>query len=470
MPSQSLVSPQTLAKPQAAWLWAAALLACALLLRLALLAHTPPLAYPDTETYVQAARDLVSGDQTIGQARRTPGYPALIVLAGGTEPGAEQALVVWQQIAGVLASLLLYAMTLLATRRPALAFGVGLLHSLNLQQLFLENILLSESLSAFSVVATLLALVLALARLRAGQAAAALLLLTGVLGAFALMVRPQFIFFIGLLPLLAVFVALAPGSWQPNRAGLLAAAWLAAPMLVAVLAWSALVQAKVGPFTVSTQSGFGLVNHVHDELEYAPEEFAVVRDILIRVRDERIAKVGNGFNTVWYGWPEVRRVTGWTLPQASDQFKRMSGAIIKRRPLQYLGTVSRAWLAYWTVPNLWEPDHIQPAALRGALEGLWWVEHKLLRLANLVFVVLVLAVAAWPALRHRLAWDSTLTALAATVLLSSVLQALADHGSNSRYAMPTQSLVVLVLVLALARRWPVPGLAPGARGGSAAAA
>lgn len=450
------------AQPPTSWRWPLALVLCAALLRVLLLADAAPLRYPDTESYVQAARDLVSGDYSLSQGRRTPGYPLVIALAGESQ----RSVVLVQELAGVLTSLLLYAIALAATRRPGLAFGVGLMHCLNLQQLYLEGIVLSESLSAFSMAATLAALVAAAARLATGRPAVPLLLLTGAMGAYALMVRPQFIYLIGLLPLLAGFAA---SGWRPTRAAVAAAAWVVAPMVVVVLAWSAVVQAKVGPFTVSTQSGFGLVNHVHDELEYAPDEFRVVREILIRTRDARIKAVGNGFNTVWYGWPEVQRATGWTLPQASQQFKRMSLAIIQRRPLQYVNTVSQAWLAYWTAPNLWAPDLISPPALRQALEGLWWLENKLLRLANLAFVVLVAAVLVWQPLRRRLRWDLVLTALATTVLLSSLLQALADNGSNSRYAMPTQPLVLVLLAVAAAR-WQKATPAPATWRNTAAAA
>ena len=444
MPKPSFLQQPPAARHHLAWPWALALLACAVLLRLALLGGQAPISFPDTATYIEAARDLVSGDYSIGQARRTPGYPALVALLG--ESG--NALMQWQQVAGVASSLLLFAITLRITQRPGLAFAVGLGHSLNLQQLFMESLLLTESLTAFCVMATLWALLLACRRLAAGRAAVAWLLLSGLLGALSVMVRPQFIFFLGLLPLLAGYAA---QGWRPGGRALAAAAWVLTPMLAAVLAWSALVQAKVGTFTVSTQSGFGLVNHIHDELEYAPAEFALVRDIMIRTRNARVAEVGNGFNTVWYSWPEVHRATGWTVPQASVQYKRMSLAIMARRPLQYANTVTRAWLAYWTVPNLWEPERIAPPALRRALEAVWWVEHKLLRLANALFVLLVAAVVAIPAVRRRLQWDLALSALAGTVLLSSVLQALADHGSNSRYAMPTQTLVVVVLMLAAAR-------------------
>lgn len=427
------------------WFWVVGLLAVSVVLRWLLLGGQEPVSFPDTPTYFQAARDLVSGDYSVGQARRTPGYPALIVLAGYDE----RALVLWQQAVGVVGGLLMFGITWLITRHAAAAFVVGLAHTLNLQQLSLELLLLTENLTATSVAAALAALLVACARLRGGRPAKAWLLAAGALGGVAVLVRPQFIFFAGLWPLLVIYAA---QGWRPGRQALVAGAWVGLPVLLSILAWSALVQSKVGDFTVSTQSGFGLVNHVHDELEYAPEEFALLRDIMIPVRDARIAKVGNGFNTVWYSWPEVQRRTGWTYAQASREFKRMSVAIIKKRPLQYAKTVTQAWIAYWTVPNLWEVDRLRPPALRQALEKVWAVEHPLLRLANLAFVLLVAGVALVPAWRRRLRWDLAMTAVAATVLVSSALQAAADHGSNSRYAIPTQSLV-LVLLVAAASRW-----------------
>ncbi len=40
-----------------------------------------PTAFPDTGTYIEVAKQLVSGDFSNYQGRRTPGYPLLLILA-----------------------------------------------------------------------------------------------------------------------------------------------------------------------------------------------------------------------------------------------------------------------------------------------------------------------------------------------------------------------------------------------------
>ena len=236
--------------------------------------------------------------------------------------------------------------------------------------------------------------------------------------------------------------------WSALAPGL----WVLVPAVVLLAGWGAVQQGKTGYFTLSTQSGFGLVNHTVDYIELAPDEYALAREVLLRVREQRIAEVGHARNTIWYAWPEIRRVTGWSLPEASRHLQAMCKQMIIAHPGRYAISVARAWVDFWTVPFFWVPEQVEPPALRGAIEGLWWVQHKLLRLANLAFVLVVAAVAVWPALRRRVRWDLSLSAISATVLMSSLIQALADQGASSRYHLPTQSLVVLVL-LVVAARW-----------------
>ena len=414
-------------------LWLLALLAANLLIRAWAPFPDEIVKVPDSGTYVTAARDLISGDFSQGLGRRTPGYP-LLVAAAGEDPSAIK---LAQMTLGVLTSAFLFAITLLITGRPALGFAVGLLHSLNLQQLFVEGVLASEALSTAMAVFAVTALLLVLRRIRSGRASSAIVVAIGILAAAGILVRPQFLFYGLLLPAFVVYAA--TGLRWPSRRAIGLAALIAAPMVGAVLAWATVLYVKVGHFTMSTQSGLGLVNHSIFFIEHAPARYAGVRDILLEYRAKRIAEVGHPGNTIWYALPTIREATGWSLPEASREMQRMSAQMFIEHPLRYAVGVASASLEFWTVPAMW---------MAPSLDRLWWVEHKLLRLGNLAFALIICGVVVSRRFREALRWDLGMTVIAAMILGSCLLQALADRGAGSRYGITSQSLIVLVVIVA----------------------
>ncbi len=425
--------------------WLAALIVLAVATRIWLFAGYEPGAEPDTGTYLSAARDLLAGDLSRSEGRRTPGYPLFIALVGE----APRRIVLAQMALGIGTSVLLFLMAMRMTGRPGVAFAAGLSYDFNLQQLFLEAALLTEPLTTFLVASTVLVLLTTMRRLRRREGAWVLALATGICGAAAIMVRPQFLFFLILLPPLVLCAA--SGLRWPSRRAWLHSVVLALPMLLAVLGWAKVVQSRTGYFAMSTQSGFGLVNHSVEFIELAPERYATVRDILLKYRAQRIAAAGHAGNTIWYAWPEIQEATGWSLPEASRQLQQMSMQMFAQHPLRYAQSVAQAWLQFWTVPIIWTPERISPAWLAQPLQAVWWIEHKLLRLCNLVFVVVVAAVVLSRRVRDSLRWDLDVTAISAVILASSLLQAMADRGAGSRYAMTVQALIVLVLIVSAAR-------------------
>ncbi|MEJ7668076.1 MAG: hypothetical protein WKH97_04940 [Casimicrobiaceae bacterium] len=193
------------------------------------------------------------------------------------------------------------------------------------------------------------------------------------------------------------------------------------------------------------------MNHSIAFIERAPDRYAVIRDILLKHREQRLAAVGHYRNTIWHAWPEIKQVTGLSLPEASREMQKMSLEMFARHPARYGVSVANAWVDFWTVPILWNLDRVTPGWLGSPLAAVWWVEHKLLRMANAAFVMLVFLVLISRRVRLRVKWDLDLTAISALILLSSILQALADQGASSRYAVTIQALVVVVVMVAWLR-------------------
>ena len=126
----------------------------------------------------------------------------------------------------------------------------------------------------------------------------------------------------------------------------------------------------------------------------------------------------------------------------------MSVELFVSHPLRYALSAMRSWIDFWTVPILWQPEQITPRWIAAPLSGIWWIEHKILRLANVAFVLLTFAVVCSRRARVITRWSLEMTTLTALILLSSVVQALADYGASSRYAVTIQALVLLVVMAA----------------------
>jgi 4-amino-4-deoxy-L-arabinose transferase-like glycosyltransferase len=168
-----------------------------------------PTTTPDTGSFVRAARDLVEGDLLQSEGRRPPGYPALIALAGYDYSR------VWllQIICGLASTAVLFLLALRLTGSPAVGFAAATLHTLNLQQLFFEASVMSESLSTLAFLVVTLVFLLLVDKLRENRRSA-LAIVLGLLSGVTVLIRPQFAFLPLVLPGL-LLIHQSPGFDHP---------------------------------------------------------------------------------------------------------------------------------------------------------------------------------------------------------------------------------------------------------------
>jgi hypothetical protein len=415
----------------------AILLVSGALLRMALYAYYEPVAYPDTSTYFQAADDLVNGNLRLSEGRRTPGYPLIVALSGSSP----ERIFIFQLLEGLICSVLLFVIALRITHRPDVAFAIGLLYSLNLQQLFLEATLLSETTATLALLGVVLALILTY---RGRPIAPMRLTVVGLLAGVAILVRPQFVFLLVVCP---AFVAVAYRRMgAPLSSIFKGVAYVGIPAYGTVFSWCVFVFLNTGYFTITTQSGLSLVNHSVGFVELASDRFATIREILLKYRPITLAEKGHFGGTGWAAVPEIRAATGMSLPEISAEFQRMSIQLFIEHPLLYARSVARSWIDFWAAPLIWEPNKFSLSGLRGFLQTLWSIEQFLLRMANLTFVILCAATVLVPGLRRTLGHNGSLVSIALIILASSVVQALAEFGASARYATTIESLVLLVVL------------------------
>lgn len=426
-------------KPE--WRWLRLVAGTAAVVRLAALAFYPPVQYSDSASYWRLAGAVHAGWGNY-DGTRTPGYPVFLALAGSNN-GAYGL----QLLLGFLMTLGLFFLGWKLSGSPAFGAAIGLVHTLNPQQVFFEANILSESLATFLVFACMLGVFL---WMRSGANRRAVLALgVGITASLAALTRPLFFF----LPVwLALWLGLAhPGSLRKPQVGTILR--ILAPCLLLVGGWVLFIYNHFGVISLSTMNGYHMVQHTGAFFEYVPDEYKDIRDIYIKYRDQRIAEYGTQGNTIWDAIPELEQVSGLNFYDLSRTMAKISIDLIRAHPGLYLRSAASGWVMFWRAPVYWSGGETGSSTARQALEIYKRIIEGGLAVINLAF--LVTSILALVSGRLRTAWKILpfLTLIASTIWLTSIVQTLLDHGDNPRFLVPLQSLVVLWVLWIAWQSW-----------------
>jgi len=357
--------------------------------------------------------------------------------------GPDERVYAAQLALGLLSSLLFFYIGWRVSGRGWFGALAALAHTLNLQQLFFEANLITESLATFFLAAALAAVAWLLysGRTRPLWQTLSMALRGGVMTGLATLTRPLFVF----LPLWAAFFLLV--SWRAAAPKVRWAAALTAALAGLALtgAWVNFIHQRSGMWSLTNMTGYHLVQHTGLFFEYVPDEYAAIRDTYIQYREARIAETGEPGNAIWDAMPALEQASGLGLVQLSDLLTKISIQLILQHPGLYLRSVWEGWLWFWKAPIYWSAETFTNPALRAALNGLVIVERGGMIAANAAFLLGSLALVSQK-MRQILKTDAFIWFAASTVWLTSILQTLLDHGDNPRFSVPTQSLLMFLVL------------------------
>jgi hypothetical protein len=397
-----------------------------------------PVAYNDTPSYRHLADAILKG-WVHYDGTRAPGYPFLMALAG-----PDERVYAAQLTLGLLTTLLFFYVGWRVSGRGWFGALTALTHTLNLQQLFFEANLITESLTTFFIAALLAVAAWLLFSCHKRHLWQILLmaLVGGIITGLATLTRPLFVF----MPFWTAFFLLV--SWRaaaPPKVRWGAALVTGLTGLVLIGAWVNFIHQRFGMWGLTNMTGFHLVQHTGLFFEYVPDEYAAIRDTFIQYREARRAETGEPGNAIWDAIPALEQVSGLGFIALSNLLTKISIQLILQHPGLYLRSVWEGWLWFWKAPVYWSPGAFTNPALRAALSGLVIVARDGMVVANAAFLLGSLALVS-KKVRQILKMEAFLWFAASTVWLTSVIQTLLDHGDNPRFSVPTQSLVVFLVL------------------------
>ncbi len=430
--------------PKPFWGWLALVLFTAVALRAGLWLSYPLAESNDTATYRHLARSLQNKGLSRYNGTRTLGYPLFVALTQ-TDSGLYAA----QLSLGVATTLLIFCLGWQVSRRAWFAGAMGLAHTLNLGQLFYEGAVLSESLATFLLFVLLLGLAVLWKPTPPRRFAPLGIFLLSIASAALAMVRPLFL----PVPFLGAFFTALLWRQKPWRQRWSLALLLLLPTLLTLGWWVAFIYARFNMLGLDSMGGYHLVNHVTSFFEYAPPQYASIRDTFLHFRALQIAESGSGVNTIWSAIPTLMEQEKLNYYALARRMGAISQTLMREHPWLYLQNVLWGWQQFWRVGVFWRIQTL-PGAWQPALAALMLAERMVLWALNWLFVAGSLLLA-FPGIRARLRPSLWVWFGVSAVWLISIAQTLAEHGDNARFLAPMQSLVLL-LVAAQAQRWREP--------------
>ncbi|MDY6846750.1 MAG: hypothetical protein SVP52_06405 [Chloroflexota bacterium] len=411
-------------------LWLGLVVVLSLLLRVILFAVYSPVTFSDTGGYLRAAQAVLDGFDNY-DGTRTPVYPILIALTG-----SERMLYVSQLGLGLGVTLAWFLIGWKVAGKPIFGALIALAHTLNPGQFFFEANLLTETLATFWLVLSLLGAYFWLTNKK--NHSIGLALGVGLAASLAVLTRPQFIF----MPFwLAIFLAFSHHG-RDLRFHLKPFLGVLLPAFLLVGGWMGWVNSRYNIFSVTTMSGFHLVQHTGYYFEDVPDDFSALRDTYLAFRDERLVTYGTQSNTIWEAIPAMQEASGLSFYDLSQTLQEISIKLILTHPWQYLSKVIKGWWWFWRAPVYWDRTAFSEPIM-AALMQIWVFSARgLMLVINMVFVLSSLAALVSKKLRDLWQLTSFHWLLAGCIWGTSILTSLVEHGENQRFLIPLQTAVV----------------------------
>lgn len=423
------------------WIWFGIVLAVAILLRVVLFMTYPEVSYSDTASYRRSANAILDGLKAY-DGTRTPGYPAFMALLG-----PDRVVYFVQLLLGLGMTMAWFWIGWKATGKPFFGGLAGLAHTLNPGQIFFEANLLTETLSTFWLILAFLGVFIWLEFPKTRSIG--LGLGVGLGAALAALTRPLFIF----VPVwLAVFLAfsLEHKKLRFNWKGLFG---VLLPAVLLVGGWMLWIQKNYHIFSLTTMTGYHLVQHTGYYFDDVPDEDAVLRDVYLDFREQRLKTYGTQGNTIWDAIPALQEASGMNFYELSRELQRISVQLILTHPWHYVGRVLRGWWLFWRAPVYWSSRSISSGQLVLIFRTMILSVRGLIFGANIVFIITTLTACVSKRLREIWALRPFLWLLAGSVWASSVASSMLDHGDNPRFLIPLQTAVLFWVLWVIVHSW-----------------
>lgn len=401
--------------------------------------------FPDSEGYIMLSEYLLNFDLNGYDGTRSPGYPILIFLAFGSQ----KILILYQFAIGITTSVFLYKILLKQQFSSKLSLYISLFIESFLHVYFYETAILVEIFVLFFI--TLIFHQLANGYLDKKDWKIDVLM--GYLLGYLVLIKPFYIF----LPFLIYGFSVIK-NFHVKRIINQKIIVLLFP-LFAYLGWSYVNKINTGHFVSTSFLGLNLAQNCVNFAEKTTPEYQWIGDIYAKYRVQNSAEndtIKKDINkhdiamTIWDAREELLAKKNNSFPDLSNDLGKYAIATIKKNPIQYAKQViSQSWFDFWKTSIYWNYTEFLVPFSNKICIVIWYAQSVILLFFKFAFLALSPYYIIIFFKTRKISFEFIATT---TILATSILQALATYGTNSRFSYPFEFLMIII-VLSFIRKY-----------------
>lgn len=389
--------------------------------------------YPDSSGYIDLARLITHGELAGYTGERSPGYPLLIALSGNLV----FITVFFQVIIGIATAIFLYKTLLVLNFSKKSSLIISTLLNNLLVVVFYEAAILTETFTLFFIT---LIFYLLFSDLFTEKHSWKKTFLLGFLLGYLTLIKPFYIF----LPFI-IYALYTLKNFSLKRIINQKIIILFFPLL-AFLGWSYVNKINTGYFVSTSYFGINIAQNCVYFAEKVPPKYQLIGSIYAKHRDEAIKNNNDVSMSIWYAYDELKQKTGLSFIELSHELTKYSKTAINENPTDYVKQVILSWSDFWKTSQYWGYLNFKTTGIKTAFEIVWIPQRIALRAFKIVFILFI------PYHFFRFFRYKKITPefiITSIILCTSILQAMATFGTNSRFSFPFEFFMVITVLITL---------------------
>lgn len=208
---------------------------------------------------------------------------------------------------------------------------------------------------------------------------------------------------------------------------------------------------NIGYFVPTSYTGLTRAQNCVYFAEKTPEKYQWIGIPYAQYREISIAQNIDPSMAIWDAMSNgAYDKYNLTFEQFSEELGNYANATIVENPKEYaIQVITRSWVDFWKTTALWDKEKFNSPEMHTLIDEFWKVQHLLLRILKLVFLVLT------PYYLFQCIKTRKLTnefVISVVVLATSILQAMATYGTNSRYSFPFEFIMIIMVFMFIKER------------------